>query len=190
MENLTSMFASEQQNLSRYVWICVNCSKLQTFYDAIYPTHVSMSLIQSALITLSFGNHLSEDDHSRQCIYDCILVQYCNVCIFIVMSIYSYCMSMYLHRANWWSSSTLTEVYPCFFLNCSTNAVKNSQKRGTASTFSNCCVVLCIFCFVLFCVLFAFKCVLYYCHQVATQLQLTNISYHIISYHIISYHII
>ena len=33
------------------------------------------------------------------------------------------------------------------------------------------------------------KCVLYYCHRLSTQLQLT-ISYHIISYHIISYHII
>jgi len=30
-----------------------------------------------------------------------------------------------------------------------------------------------------FSVLFVCKCVLYYCHRVATQLQLTNISYHI-----------
>jgi len=30
---------------------------------------------------------------------------------------------------------------------------------------------------VLFCVLFVCKCVLYYCHRVATQFQLTNISY-------------
>jgi type III secretory pathway component EscT len=30
-----------------------------------------------------------------------------------------------------------------------------------------------------FCVLFVCNCVLYYCHRVATQLQLTNISYHI-----------
>jgi len=32
------------------------------------------------------------------------------------------------------------------------------------------------------------KCILYYCHRVANQLQLRNISYHIISYHIISHH--
>jgi len=58
------------------------------------------------------------------------------------------------------------------------------------------CVVLCIDCFVSFCVLFVCICVLNYCHRVATQLQL-NLSYHIsyiISYHIISssssYHII
>jgi hypothetical protein len=35
-----------------------------------------------------------------------------------------------------------------------------------------------------FCVLFMCKCVLCYCHPVATQLQLTNISYHIIPHHI------
>jgi len=43
-----------------------------------------------------------------------------------------------------------------------------------------CFVVLCIVCFVSFSVLFVCICVLYYCHRMATQLQL-NISYHNIS---------
>jgi len=49
-------------------------------------------------------------------------------------------------------------------------------------------LLLCMFCsiysvfIVLFYVLFVCKCVLYYCHQASTQMQL-NISYHIISAH-------
>jgi hypothetical protein len=59
-----------------------------------------------------------------------------------------------------------------------------TRKDGTRpALFLNFRVVLCIVCFVSFCVLFVCKCVLNYCHRVATQLQLTNISYRIISYH-------
>ena len=60
-----------------------------------------------------------------------LLVQFCKLCIFIVMFMYSYC-------------------YACSVL-------------GIVSLF---CSVYCL-------------CVLHYCHQVSTQLQLTNI-YHII----------
>ena len=113
--------------------------------------------------------------------------------------VHSYCMFMYLHRASWHSSATLTEVFPCFFLSCKANArVKPTKTGARPALFQNFCVVLYIVCFLSFCVLFVCKCVLYCCHRVETQLQLTNIypiisyivTYHIISYHIISYHII
>ena len=41
-----------------------------------------------------------------------------------------------------------------------------------SATLMNC--LHCIVCFVSFCVLFVCKCVLYNCHRVATQMQLTN----------------
>ena len=97
---------------------------------------------------------------------------------------------MYLQCASWHSSVTLTEVFPCLFLSCKANARIKPTKTGHGPHSSKSCVVLYIVRLVSFCVLFVRKCVLYYCHRVLTQLQLTNISYHIISYHIISYHII
>ena len=37
---------------------------------------------------------------------------------------------MYLHRASWHSSATLTEVFPCFFLICKANAKVKPAKTG------------------------------------------------------------
>jgi hypothetical protein len=55
---------------------------------------------------------------------------------------------------------------------------RKPRKDGARpALFQNVCVVLFIVYFVSFSVLFVCKCVLYYCHRVATQLQLTNISY-------------
>ena len=85
---------------------------------------------------------------------------------------------MYLHRASWHSSATLTEVFPCFFLSCKANARVKSRKDGARpALFQNFCVILYIVCFVSFCVFFVYKCVLYYCHRVVANFQLTNIAY-------------
>jgi magnesium-transporting ATPase (P-type) len=75
---------------------------------------------------------------------------------------------------------TLTEGFPCFFLNCKANARVKLAKTGHGPH-SSTLVVICVvrLLFVLFYVLFVCKCVLYYCQWVSTQLQSTNISYHI-----------
>ena len=78
-------------------------------------------------------------------------------------------------------AATLTEGFPCFFLTCKANVGITRQDGARPALFQNCCVVLCIVCFVSFCVLFVCKCVLYYCHRVTTQLQL-NISRSISKY--------
>ena len=46
------------------------------------------------------------------------MLYYCNLCIFIVRFMYSYC------------STTLTEVFPCFSLSCKANARVKLAKTG------------------------------------------------------------
>ena len=83
---------------------------------------------------------------------------------------------MYLHRASWHFSATLTEAFPCFFLSCRANSRVKPAKDETRPALFQICVLFVVWFFLSFCVLFLCKCVLYYCHRVATQLQLTNIS--------------
>jgi hypothetical protein len=69
----------------------------------------------------------------------------------------------------------LTEVLPRFFLSCKANTRVKPAKMGHGPHSSYIFVLFYVL-FVLFrSVYFLCKCVLY-CHQVATQLQLTNIS--------------
>jgi hypothetical protein len=101
-------------------------------------------------------------------------------------------MFIYLHRASRHSSATLTEVFSVFFVSCKANASAQTPKKGHGPHSSKIFILyVCIVYFVLFCVLFVCKCVLYYWHRVANQLQLTNIYHPIISYitslHITSY---
>jgi hypothetical protein len=99
------------------------------------------------------------------------------LCIFIIMCAL-FCIFCF-HRASWHSSATLTEVFPCLLLSCRANARVLLAKTGHGPHYSQILnyVVLYVVLIVLFCVLFMSKCVLYYCHRVSTQLQLTNISY-------------
>ena len=88
-----------------------------------------------------------------------------------------YCLCIYVCLIVCLCMATLTEVFPCFPSVVWQMPRYNPQRRGTARTLPNFCVVLCIDCFVTLSVLFVCICVLNYCHQVATQMQL-NISYH------------
>jgi hypothetical protein len=76
--------------------------------------------------------------------------------------------------------TTLAEVFRAFSSVVSQMPGQNPQRRGTARTLPNFCVVRCTVCFVTYSVLFVCICVLYYCHRVATQLQLNIYIYHII----------
>jgi len=69
---------------------------------------------------------------------------------------------------------TLTEVFLCFSLSCKANDRVKLTKTGHGPHSSK-LVVICavLLLFVLFHELFVCKCVVYYCHWVTTQLQLT-----------------
>jgi hypothetical protein len=93
-----------------------------------------------------------------------------DVCVFLLyVYVSSLCWVALFSYPHW-------GFFPCFFLSCNARVKPAKPGHGLHSSKSF-FVVLCIVCFVSFCVLFVCKCVLYYCHRVATQLQLTNISY-------------
>jgi len=97
----------------------------------------------------------------------------------------NWCNTVFTVFANWHSSATLTEVFPCFSLSCKANAKVKHANTGHGPHSSKIFVLfyaLSLLCRSVYCVcvcvcMFVCKCVLYYCHRVATQLQLTYI-YH------------
>ena len=93
------------------------------------------------------------------------------LCLCIVIVIYFLISMLCFHRANWHSSVTLIEGFPCFFFSCKANARAYLAKTGTASTFPTSdrsgfesqIAFQPKLLIVLFCVLFVCKCVLYCC---------------------------
>jgi hypothetical protein len=68
------------------------------------------------------------------------------------MSMYSYCMIRYLHRAILHSSATLTEFFRAFYSVVRQMSGYNSQRQDMAHTLPKllCCSMYCLFCVVLF----------------------------------------
>jgi hypothetical protein len=109
-----------------------------------------------------------------------------RLCILIVVYVI-FCIFCF-HRANWHSSATPTEVFRAFSSIVRQMPGCNSQRLGTACTLTKLIVLFLCKCVLYYChrvatkcVLYychrvATKCVLYYCHRVSTQLQLTNVS--------------
>ena len=66
-----------------------------------------------------------------------------RLCILTVMYVL-FCVFCF-HRANWHSSATLTEVFPCFFSSVVRQmAGYNSHRRGTACTLTKLIVLFCV----------------------------------------------
>ena len=47
----------------------------------------------------------------------------------------SHCMFMYVRRANWHSSATLTDVFPCFLLSCRAKPAKTGHGPHSSKIF-------------------------------------------------------
>jgi hypothetical protein len=78
------------------------------------------------------------------------------VYVYVFISCLSiHCMFMYLHRASWHSSSTLTEVFPCFFLSRKANARVKPANMGNGQHSSKIFVLFYEFFFgVILCIVF------------------------------------
>jgi len=74
--------------------------------------------------------------------YVFLLLCLCNLIVMYVL----FCMFCF-HRANWHSSATLTEVFPCFILSCKAKVKVKLAKTGHGPHSSRInCVVLCTVC--------------------------------------------
>ena len=56
------------------------------------------------------------------CLFNFVSYVFSLLCFYILIVMYVLFCIFCFHCANWHSSATLTEVFPCFFLSCKANA--------------------------------------------------------------------
>jgi hypothetical protein len=116
-----------------------------------------------------------------------------SIALFIGLNVYSITLFILIVCL---CMTTLTEVFPCFFPSCKTNARVKPAKTGHGPHLPNfvlfyvflCCSMYCLFCVVL-CIVCVYMCTVLLPPR-GYPIAVKYISYHIISYHIVSYHII
>jgi hypothetical protein len=80
--------------------------------------------------------------------FNSLIYVFLILCLCIIIVMYALFCIFCFHRANWYSSATLIDVYPCFFLSCKANGGVYLAKKGHGRQSSHLvnCVVLCIVC--------------------------------------------
>jgi hypothetical protein len=143
-----------------YCWLCILI---------VRPCILVVVYVHLLLSTYSYCSSMYS--YCCLCILIVVYVFLFFVHVFLLLSMYTYCCICILRRGYPdWGLSVL------FFFFLGKCQGITSQDGARPALFQNCCVVICIVCFVSFYVLSVCKRVLYYCHRVTTKLQLTNIS--------------
>jgi hypothetical protein len=130
---LVCILYSGRFNLFCNVWVCLCVGFVMCWRVYVWVCNVWVCLCTGFVMCGSFSNMCT-------CIY-CVFVLF-RLCIFLIfMLLFNFVSYVFLllclcilivmyvlfcifcfHRANWHSSATLTEDFPCLFLGCKANA--------------------------------------------------------------------